>query len=111
MKTITIHELLGMVKDGKAPKRIIYDEYVYKLNEDIKNYEREIDPFTTINWDYIVMNCLNEEVEIIEEEKKIPEKLDLDWQNAFDEQVQQDCIKMISENINTILDYLKSKGE
>ena len=48
---------------------------------------------------------------LVEEEKKIPEKLDLAWQNAFDEQVQQDCIKMILENINTILDYLKSKGD
>ena len=74
---ITIYELLGMIKDGKAPKRIIYDQFVYVWNSKIENYQREVDEITTLNWDYIAIICLNEPVEILEEEKKIPEKLDI----------------------------------
>lgn len=28
-KEITMHELMGLIKDGKAPKKIIYDETIY----------------------------------------------------------------------------------
>ena len=101
-----IIDLLNKIANGNIPKRIIYDEYVYQWNNIIENYERETDINTTLNWDYITINCLNEPVEILEEkemchkchkypteynqtycefclgiskleEKKIPEKLDI----------------------------------
>ena len=120
MMKITMYELLGMVKDGKAPKRIIYDEYVYELNEDRENYEKEIDPITTLNWDYIIMNCLNEKVEIIEKEKKIPEKIEIyedeeghyfidnHWKKIY---ITCDEVNFMVEEFNQLIDYLKSKGE
>ena len=46
---------------------------------------------------------LNEEIEIIEEEKKIPEKLN---KQHFHKKQRQ-----IANKINEIIDYLKSKGE
>ena len=78
MKTITIYELLGMIKDGKAPKKV---RYRYScLYEDFK-FDGE-----TLNYiggkDFLfgedITAMLNDEVEILEEEKKIPEKSILD---------------------------------
>ena len=63
---------------------------------------------------------LNEEIEIIEEEKKIPEKLNIeDDGNAivlFGEKENEWTILdnvdvIVCDKINEIIDYLKSKGE
>lgn len=66
---ITIYELLGLVKDGKAPKKIKCDDKTYEYDEDDEFYYcdgvslyRELVPNG---------NCLDYEVEIIEEDKKI----------------------------------------
>lgn len=78
---ITMYELLGLVKDGKAPKKIKYNsvELEYeKENEDYWCYSNKYlfeYKFTTCN------DFLNDEVEIIEEPKKI-EKISLP---SFDE--------------------------
>lgn len=53
---------------------------------------------------------VNDEVVIREEDKKI-EKLDIAWQNAFDEQVQQDCVKIILNKINEIIDKVNELEE
>lgn len=82
---IDIYTLLGMIKDGKAPKKIKYQDEEYILNkiclEDNKTHidyyleGRELLLFEDII--NIVLN-FNDEVEILDnEEKKIPEKLDV----------------------------------
>ena len=112
---ITMYELLGLVKDGKVPKRIIYDKYVYQWNNIIKNYEREIDINTTLNWDYIAIEGLNDEVEILEEEKKIPEKITINDNGTIGfpngEWTARNMDKAFAMKINSIIDYLKSKGD
>lgn len=76
---ITMYELLGQVKDGKAPKKIRYDDTIYEYSE--------VDDFYYCNGFSLYIdfaahgNCLNNEVEIIEEPKKI-EKIPLP---SFDE--------------------------
>ena len=111
---ITIYELLGMVKDGKAPKKI-------KYHEDTYDYE-DNDYFGTNRgyfFDrYNVSGMLNNEVEILEEEKKIPEKLtDIlrvdDLIPPVDENMYKIWTQTIKNHnkINDIIDYLKSKGE
>ena len=126
MKTITMYELLGLVKDGKAPKKIKFNSiYCY-----YKEYRNEYVDFINnpiIQWDYVVMNCLNDEVEIIEEEKEIPEKLKT-YKEVDDEKHFANILKVskngeceideatsvIADKINEIidyLDYLNSKGE
>ena len=76
---ITIYELLGLVKDGKAPKKIRYDGTIYEYSENDDFYYWEglslYREFATNG------NCLDNEVEIIEEPKKI-EKIPLP---SFDE--------------------------
>ena len=74
---ITMYELLGLVKDGKAPKKIKYksveleyeeknEDYCYYFNRYLFEYK-----FTTCN------DFLNDEVEIPDEEPKKIEKLDV----------------------------------
>lgn len=67
-----------------------YEELIYKLN-----YE-ELD--------------INDEIEILEdtpkEDNKI-EKIDVAWQNVFDEQAQKDFAKMTLDKINEIIDKLE----
>lgn len=80
---ITMYELLGLVKDGKAPKKIKYDGDIYILESD-----EIFEAFTYKTIDYDKFNTdgkrigkslfldnrymhLYSEVEIIEEDKKI----------------------------------------
>lgn len=103
MSKILIIDLLNKIANGKEiPKRI-------KFRGNILDYESEVD---YINDDGLYlfnsMCCiteedLNEEVEIIEEEKKIPEKLDLGNATVNEQQIEF--------KINEIIDYLKSKGD
>ena len=108
---ITMYELLGLVKDGKAPKKIKYDGQEYKITKILledNNYY-----FNYINEDMecifpINTNHLNDTIEILEEEKvqeekKIPEKLN---KQHFHKKQRQ-----LANKINEIIDYLKNKGD
>ncbi len=67
---ITMYELLELVKDGKAPEKIKYEYSIYELTPEKDNYycKNEMRWFTNeINF----LGVLNNEVEIIEEPKKI----------------------------------------
>ena len=109
---ITMYELLGMVKDGKAPKKIKYENREYYLYDN-KSY---LTTDKTRFFDRIYFSDLNIEIEIIEEEKKIPEKLiptSLKCIDNLDEKIEIAHIDTISviEIVNQLIDYLKSKGE
>ena len=170
---ITIYELLRMIKDGKAPKKIKYNEKTYYYDKSFMNYACDLNDGDTL---YLLEDTieelvlqLNDTVEILEdkftkedfikatmafedltreefnkiyevkecncgrtfcngfikvekvqEEKKIPEKLDLyedlqDILNSADESVVLNaihkCLTCEKIKINEIIDYLKSKGE
>lgn len=124
MKTITMYELLGMVKDGKAPKRIrirsaggVYDKEFY-FDGNIYMYKDEYEEYAMTD-DISIEMSLNDEVEILEEEKKIPEKEkiykiedDLPYESLIVWQRANN--KIFEKQINEIidyLDYLKSKGD
>ena len=67
---ITFYELLGLAKDGKAPKKIKYEYLIYELTPERNDYycKNEMRWFTNeIN----SLGVLNDDVEIIEEDKKI----------------------------------------
>lgn len=68
---IIMYELLGLVKEGKAPKKIKYGNVKLKYNEGCEDYY----PYYGEGlFEYKFGNCknfLNDEVEIIEENKKI----------------------------------------
>ena len=71
---ITMYELLGLVKDGKAPKKIVYNGIRLEYDEECEDYYRY---YGGGLFEHKFENCvdfLNDEVEILEETKKI-EKL------------------------------------
>lgn len=78
-KEITIYELLGLIKDGKAPKKIMYNDNVYEFNDyDYRCIVTEIergfvDRRLIKNYNQNLQSILNEKVEIIEEPKELEE--------------------------------------
>lgn len=71
-KKISIYELLGLIKDGKAPKKVLVDSSVYEYNRWGNDYN---DTQMTCNYwlfkDYTFGsngNRLDKEIEILDEE-------------------------------------------
>ena len=66
---ITIYELLGLIKDGKAPKKIrVYGE----ISEDIFTFNKNADVYydddcNTLGYKYNLEVMLDSEIEIIKE--------------------------------------------
>ena len=63
---ITIYELLGLIKDGKAPLNIEFNFKRYYLNYE-GEYVRIDEELIYLSKEYNILTCLNEEVVIIEE--------------------------------------------
>ena len=130
---ISYYELLGMIKEDKAPKKI----RVHLTPHTSKIYVRENvfdgtfsfyglaleENEETDEYKYYLSDCLLESsmfdknIEIIEEEKKIPKKLET-WYSVLEKQSDEDNVEYANynfstmyEKINEIIDYLKNKGE
>ena len=77
MKVITVYELLGLVKEGKAPKKIKFkdENYTqeYYFDKNIYVYDDVDNVKVALTDDVSIEMCLNDKVEIIEEEKEIEE--------------------------------------
>ena len=68
---ITFYELLGLVKDGKAPKKIKFGNIELEYDEECEDYYSY---YGGGLFEHKFENCknfLNDDVEIIEEDKKI----------------------------------------
>ena len=79
---ITMYELLRLIKDGKAPKKIKVTGRIYEFDKDYDMYyTKEKDRSYSVALGgledeiNLIANAFNENVEIIEEPKKI-EKID-----------------------------------
>ena len=74
---ITIYELLGLVKDGKAPKKIKYEDEIWEyLEEEYYSCKNGRILLGDLFFNYKIQTFINDEVEIIEEPKKI-EKIEI----------------------------------
>ena len=99
---ITMYELLGLVKDGKAPKEIKYKNFVYGWIQKYKTYTR----YDITGKDlYITTTNLNDEVEIIEEDKKII-RLEFEEGNIEDKLFLARYITHNRSKINELIDEL-----
>lgn len=119
MNKIKVIDLLNMISEGeKIPNSFIYDDLIFKRHNDCGiAYYKDIDGDTFVDSICGDLSNLNDEVEIIEEEKKIPEKLST-WFSVETEQNKELNIEYANTNfenmyekINEIIDYLKSKGK
>ena len=67
---ITIYELLGLIKDGKAPLRIKYDDLIWILRDEFNDYFDEEEYLFIKGFDEYenAKDFLLEQVEILDEE-------------------------------------------
>ena len=125
-KTITIYELLGLVKDGKQPKHIKYRGEEWWWGYDTYTYfsclkqtpDTQINMFTK----YVINYCLDDEVEIIEDNDKL-EKINVKTGNNCKRFIEYDdetghhkyTIRLLDEyfskNINKIIDHINKIEE
>lgn len=108
---ITMYELLGLVKDGKAPQKIKYEYLIYELTSERNDYycKNEMRWFTNeIN----SLGLLNDYVEIIEEPKKI-EKIDIDNDtmvlNGYE--IMQEQLFEVTHKVNELIDEINNLKE
>ena len=119
-KEITIYELLGLMKDGKAPKKISLfgKRYLLGGNNEYKTYYRECDK-TPINDIYVLEYILNTKAEIIEEPKEL-EEIEFKFNNGkrfmisnienINYEVFIDTKELVlATKINEIIRYIKDK--
>lgn len=115
---ITIYELLGIIKDGKLKDETkircsdFPATYVYK-NGTLGFYGK--DEFIELTLRDILENINYANYEILEEEKKIPEKISINENGTIGfpngQWTARNMDKAFAMKINSIIDYLKSKGE
>ena len=102
---ITMYELLGLVKDGKAPKKIIYNNIELEYDADTRDYYFYYDKYL---FEYKFADCVNfleDEVEIIEEPKKI-EKIKSNGDEFYSDYIET----WISKNkTNAYCEFLMNK--
>ena len=91
-KEITIYELLGLIKDDKAPKKIKYKDTEYILSDGVQDYlecnKYDFDLLGYCFCNYRTRDFINDKVEIIEDNEDIKEleikngKVVGEWENG-----------------------------
>jgi len=113
MKIKVIDIMNKIHNEENVPKQIKYDMKTYFYDEtcqDYTDYDRTYGLFSDmLDKQYGIFSCLNDKVEILEEEKKIPEKIQKDDFEGINEEEPKLWIAI--RKINEIIDYLKSKGD
>ena len=101
---ITIYELLGLIKDGKVPKKIKWSEKILVWDEKRKDYVF----VETENRYYLFLGfetCyLNDEVEIIEEKPKHIEEIKAKYTSQVGKLELANKINELSKAVNYLLD-------
>lgn len=109
-KEITIYELLGLIKDGQAPKKIKFYDRIFEYEYQLKDYYYESYSLFEDGIE-IISDSLNDKVEIIEEDNKI-EKLD---EYIYCDSLNYNTCNMMFENIvnkiNELIDEVNKLKE
>ena len=103
---ITFYELLGLVKDGKAPKKIKFGNIELEYSEENEDYYSY---YGGGLFEFKFGNCknfLNDVVEIIEEPKKIKK-----CKNYEDFLEIDDYIEHLKNKINELIDEINNLKE
>ena len=107
---ITIYELLGLVKDDKAPKKIKCGGVELEYDELRKDYYKYCSKGLFEYKFTICSNFLNDEVEIIEEDKKIDfEEIEELTCGAYDFETQ--TINSLIKNQKKLIDEINNLKE
>ena len=110
-KEITIYELLGLIKEDKAPYRVKYNDSIYATST-LSGFYEEGNPenylLSTIFSNDNDYNALNDKVEIIEEYKPIIEKIKIKKYN-FHNDNHSKLLKnqeQLSNKLNELIDVV-----
>lgn len=101
---ITIYELLGLVKDGKAPKKIKYDDKIWDYRNDSQDYScfNENDLIGRLFYSLPINEFINNYVEIIEKPKKIGKCKDYEIFLGIDDYIEYIKTRAINELMDEI---------
>ena len=111
-KIITIYELLGLIREGKAPKKIKDKYNIYKLNvekEDYENIHTSVFLYCKFENCQNTKDFLNDTVEILPEENN--ELEDIEELKNYPYIVSQDDVINTINQIIKNQKYLKEKLE
>ncbi len=101
---ITMYELIGLIKDGKAPKKIKIHKTIYEwvfIHHEFCYADNSINRILLFEY-YVRNNKLNDEIEIIEEDKKV-EKMECSVESWFTpSQADIEIIKKVNELIDEV---------
>lgn len=106
---ITIYELIGLIKDKKAPKKIKYDDKFWDYSVSNQDYLclNDIDDLLGgLFTNQPTNSFINDEVEIIEEPKKIEK-----CKNYEDFLEIDDYIEHLKNKINELIDEINKLKE
>ena len=117
---ISVYELLGLIKDDKAPKKIkLHDRiYTYVCEDPINEYYDYQDEYReyllcdmTISMS--LTEILNHKVEIIEEDKPIIEKISISGKDIhkLEELGIYDIVENIDCKLNEVIDCINRKED
>lgn len=122
-KIISVYELLGLIKDDKAPKKIMYNDNVYEFNDYdyrciVTEIERGFVDYRLIkNYSQKLNFLLNEKVEILEEYKPIIEEIEIARNDityddgAIDNDGLVDNFIDVKDKLNEVIDYINRKED
>lgn len=107
-------DLLNKIANGEIPKIIVYDEKYFTYDDIRKNYFAYDD--SEIDWKYTIMEYINDEIEVIEEPKKI-EKLETIYK--IEQDMNLDSViawqkvnnKIFQKKIDEIIDYINKENK
>ena len=112
--TISVYELLGLIKSGKAPKKIKYEDNIYEFTGFdyrciITEIEKGFVEYWLIgNYNKDLRHLLNDKVEILEEDKSIIEKIEIKKYN-FHNDNHSKLLKnqeQLSNKLNELIDVV-----
>lgn len=108
---ITIYELLGMIKDDKAPKKIKYEDEIWEyLKEEYYSCKNGRILLGDLFFNYKIQTFINDEVEIIEELKKIEyEQIEELTCNEYD--FEKKTINSLIKNQRKLIDEINKLKE
>lgn len=109
---VTIYELIGLIKDGKAPKKIRYNNEIWKYDDKLETYDNDDydnDLLEKLFYELYISDFINNEVEITEEPKKI-EKISWNEKESLAEYLtaskKQEILARRTEKLKTSLNEL-----
>ena len=112
-----IIDLLNKIANSGEYPKIKFNNSIYAYHDKEHGYCRHYhdNTYICLDTDYYLFDILNDEVEILEEEKKTPEKITINDNGTLGfpngQWTARNMDKAFAVKINQLIDYLESKGE